>query len=232
MKLKELLKEIKVLETNIDLDMDIKDIKYDSRSVQKGDLFVAIAGFETDGHKYISSAIEKGAAAVLCQIIPEEGVPFIRVANTRLALALTSKAYFGDPAACMTMIAVTGTNGKTTSTVLIKHMLEVVLDSKVGLIGTNSNMIGSIELPSERTTPESYELQKLFRQMADENCSHVVMEVSSHSLALDRVAGIRFAVGLFTNLTQDHLDFHGTMENYAASKMLLFFAMRTRYCKS
>ncbi|MGE4353764.1 MAG: UDP-N-acetylmuramoyl-L-alanyl-D-glutamate--2,6-diaminopimelate ligase [Oscillospiraceae bacterium] len=222
MKLKELLDEVEVLETNADLDMDIADIKYDSRAVRQGDLFVAIVGFETDGHKYIASAMESGAAAVLCQIRPDAGVPFIRVKNSRLALALVSKVYFRAPAEEMKMIGVTGTNGKTTSTVLIKQMLESVLNAKVGLIGTNSNMIGNETLPAERTTPESYEVQKLFRRMADEGCTYVVMEVSSHALTLDRVAGIRFAVGLFTNLTQDHLDFHGTMENYAEAKALLF----------
>jgi len=222
MKLKELLKDVQVLETAIDLNMEVKDIKYDSRAVEPGDVFVAIVGFETDGHKYIASAIEKGAVAVVCQMRPDEGVPFVRVSNSRLALALMSKVYFGDPAAGMTMVGITGTNGKTTTTLLLKHMLEAVCGAKVGLIGTNSNMIGDEELPTERTTPESYELQKLFRQMADKGCTHVVMEVSSHSLTLDRVAGVQYAVGLFTNLTQDHLDFHGTMENYADAKAMLF----------
>ncbi len=221
MKLKELLDELQVLECSADTDMEIGDICYDSRAVQPGDVFVAIVGFETDGHRYIGSAVERGAAAVVCQSRPEAEVPYIRVADSRLALALMSRAYFHDPAAQMTMIGVTGTNGKTTSTLLIKHMLETVCGAKVGLIGTNSNMIGSEELPTERTTPESYELQKLFRQMADAGCTHVVMEVSSHSLCLERVAGIQFAVGLFTNLTQDHLDFHGTMENYAEAKAKL-----------
>ncbi|MGI6029313.1 MAG: UDP-N-acetylmuramoyl-L-alanyl-D-glutamate--2,6-diaminopimelate ligase [Candidatus Heteroscillospira sp.] len=222
MKLKELLEGVQVLENSADLEMEVGCIRYDSRAVEPGDVFVAIVGFETDGHKYIASAMERGAAAVVCQLRMDDGVPFVRVANSRLALALMSRTYFGNPAGGMTMIGVTGTNGKTTTTLLLKHVLEEVCGAKVGLIGTNSNMIGDRELPTERTTPESYELHKLFREMADEGCTHVVMEVSSHSLALDRVAGIRFAVGLFTNLTQDHLDFHGTMENYAQAKALLF----------
>ena len=222
MKLKELLKDIEVLEQTAPDELEIGGVRYDSRAVKPGDVFVAIVGFETDGHKYIDSAVKNGAAAIVCQIRPEGDVPFVRVENSRLALALMSKAWFGDPAAGMTMIGVTGTNGKTTTTLLIKHMLEEVCGAKVGLIGTNSNMIGSEELHTERTTPESYELQQLFRQMADAGCTHVVMEVSSHSLVLDRVAGIRFAVGIFTNLTQDHLDFHGTMESYAEAKTLLF----------
>lgn len=120
------------------------------------------------------------------------------------------------------MIGVTGTNGKTTSTTLIKHILEETIHAKVGLIGTIANYIGAEEIPTERTTPESYELQKLLRRMVDEGCTHAVMEVSSHALVLDRVAGMRFDVGVFTNLTQDHLDFHKTMKDYAAAKALLF----------
>ena len=120
------------------------------------------------------------------------------------------------------MIGVTGTNGKTTTTYLVKHLLEQKLGAKVGLIGTNGNMIGCEFLHTERTTPESRELQQLLREMADAGCTHVVMEVSSHSLVLHRVAGLRFAVGIFTNLTQDHLDFHKTMENYAEAKAMLF----------
>lgn len=222
MKLIDLLKDIEVLETNVELTLDVNDIKYDSRSVGEGDVFVAISGFETDGHKYIPMAMEKGAVVVICQIRPEANVPFVRVKNSREALALASKAYFGAPSEQMTMIGVTGTNGKTTSTMLLKHLLEKTIGAKVGLIGTNSNMIGEEEIPAERTTPESYELQKLFRQMLDAGCTHVVMEVSSHALVLDRVAGVHFEVGLFTNLTQDHLDFHGTMEAYADAKAMLF----------
>ena len=222
MKLKELLRDIDVLEQSAGGELEITGICYDSRLVRPGNLFVAIVGFETDGHKYIDSAMEKGASAVVCQSRPGDGIPFVRVGNSRLALAHMSRAWFGDPASKMTMIGVTGTNGKTTTTLLIKHMLETVCGAKVGLIGTNSNMIGSEELHTERTTPESFELHQLFRQMLDAGCTHVVMEVSSHSLELDRVAGIHYAVGVFTNLTQDHLDFHGTMENYAEAKSLLF----------
>ncbi len=222
MKLKDLLRGVDVLELTAEPELEIKDVRYDSRAVEPGDLFVAIVGFETDGHAYIAKALEQGAAAVLCQNPPEGDCPHIRVADSRLALAQVSANYFGNPAAGMTMIGITGTNGKTTSTMLTKHMLEQVCGAKVGLIGTNQNMIGEEVLPTERTTPESYELQKLFREMADAGCTHVVMEVSSHSLVLHRVAGIHFAVGAFTNLTQDHLDFHGTMEAYAAAKASLF----------
>ena len=222
MKLKELIKDFEIQELRADPETEITGIAYDSRLVEAGNLFVAVKGFASDGHRFIPTAVEKGAAAVLCQEAPEGEIPYVRMADTRLGLALASRAFFEYPASKMCMIGFTGTNGKTTSSYLMKHILEETLGAKVGLIGTNGIMIGQEFLPSERTTPESYELQKLFRRMLDAGCTHVVMEVSSHSLSLERVAGICFDVGLFTNLTQDHLDFHGSMEEYAAAKRKLF----------
>ena len=222
MKLRDLLNGIEVLSATADLEMEITGISYDSRRTAPGELFAAVVGYAADGHRFIPMAVERGAAAVLCQTPPEGEIPYVRVANSRYALAIASRNWFGDPAGEMTMIGVTGTNGKTTSTLLLKHVLEHTLGAKVGLIGTNANMIGDREIPTERTTPESYELQKLFREMYDAGCTHVVMEVSSHALDQDRVAGVRFAAGVFTNLTQDHLDYHKTMENYAAAKARLF----------
>lgn len=222
MKLKEIVKNLEILDSTADLEMEIGGISYDSRKTQPGDLFVAIRGFASDGHRYIPKAVEKGAAAVLCEAAPEDGTPYVRVADCRLGLALASREFFGDPAAEMTMIGITGTSGKTTSSYLLKHLLESKLDAKVGLIGTNGNMIGDEFLHTEHTTPESYELHKLFRSMADAGCTHVVMEVSSHSLTLERVAGINYDVALYTNLSQDHLDFHNTMEEYAAAKKRIF----------
>ncbi len=222
MKLNELLKDIKVLKLSADADMEICGISYDSRNTKQGDMFVAISGFQSDGYNYIPSAVKNGACVVLCDRVPQVDIPYVLVDNCRYALAISSRNYFGDPAGKMCVIGVTGTNGKTTSTYLMKHLLEEKLHAKVGLVGTNGNMIGDELIHTERTTPESFELQRLFRQMADAGCTHVVMEVSSHSLALDRVAGIRFAVAAFTNLTQDHLDFHHTMGEYAEAKALLF----------
>ena len=222
MKLKELLSEVRVLECTAALETEIRDISFDSRTTQPGDLFVAVCGYESDGHRFIGMATEKGAAAVLCQRKPETDVPYILVADSRLALAQVSCAYFGYPARELRIIGVTGTNGKTTTTTLIKHVLEQARGAKVGLIGTNANLIGDETLHTEHTTPDSYELQKLLRAMVDAGCTYAVMEVSSHSLVLHRVAGIRFAVGIFTNLSQDHLDFHKTMEAYAEAKALLF----------
>lgn len=222
MKLRELLTTVEVIEKNADPETEIGNISYDSRKTRKGDLFVAVRGFESDGHKFVGAAVKAGASVILCEEKPEESVPYVLVKNSREALALVSGNYFGNPASSMVLVGVTGTNGKTTTTMLIKHVLENCTGEKCGLIGTNQNMIGEMVLPAERTTPESYELQKLFRDMAKNGCKYVIMEVSSHSLVLDRVAGIRFEVAVFTNLTQDHLDFHKTMEEYAGAKALLF----------
>ena len=222
MKLKTLLDGIDILESTANCDLEISGVSYDSRKTQPGDLFVAVTGFKADGHQFIPMAVKNGAVCTLCQQKPDVNIPYILVSDSRAALARLGRNWFGDPAASMTMIGVTGTNGKTTTTYLLKDVLEQCLGAKVGLIGTNQNMIGSEVLHTERTTPESFELQSLFRSMADAGCTHVVMEVSSHALCLQRVAGIRFAVGLFTNLSQDHLDFHETMENYCDAKALIF----------
>ena len=222
MKLKELLQGLEPLVIRADLEQEITGVCYDSRQVQAGNVFVAISGFAADGHKFIPMAREKGAAVVLCEQIPEGEGAYIQLADTRWALALVGANWFGHPAEKMTMIGVTGTNGKTTSTYLLKHILEQTVGAKVGLVGTIQNMIGDAVIHTERTTPESFELQALFRQMLDAGCTHVIMEVSSHALVLHRVGGIRFQAGLFTNLTQDHLDFHKAMGEYRKAKSLLF----------
>lgn len=226
MKLKELLRDIPVTAMTADPETEIKNICYDSRMVKPGDLFVAVEGFKSDGNQFIPMAMEKGASAVLCSRQPEEGVPCVLTPDTRKGLALASAAYFGHPARKLKMIGVTGTDGKTTSTMLLKHTLETCLKEKIGLIGTISNWIGDREIRTERTTPESYELQKLLAEMVEAGCGICVMEVSSHALALHRVAGIEFEAALFTNLTQDHLDFHKTMENYARAKAEIFSMSR------
>ena len=222
MKLKDILKDVDVRELHADPETEIGGVRYDSRQVKPGDLFVAIRGFESDGHRFIPMAREKGCAAVLCQDAPEGEGPWVRTEDSRLALALAARNFYRDPASEMKIIGVTGTNGKTTTTILIKQLLEKCLGARVGLVGSISNLIGDEELHAEHTTPESSDLQELFRRMADAGCTYCVMEVSSHSLVLHRVAGVRFAVGVFTNLTQDHLDFHKTMEEYAGAKSLLF----------
>ena len=221
MKLQDILQGLEPLEVHADLSREITGICYDSRAVKPGNLFVAICGYDTDGHKYIPMALEKGAACVLCEKAPAEG-EYVLLSDTRRGLALAGANWYGNPAGEMTMIGITGTNGKTTTTYLVKHILEDCLGAKVGLVGTIQNMIGDEVLHTERTTPESLELQALFRHMADAGCTHVVMEVSSHALSLHRVDGVTFDVGVFTNLTQDHLDFHKTMEEYCRAKAMLF----------
>ncbi len=222
MKLSDLLKGVCVLQTNVDMNMDIKEVAYDSRKVTEGALFVAISGFASDGNRFIPMAMEKGAAAVVTAKLPQEDVPYILVANDRLALALIGCNFYGNPARSMTLIGVTGTNGKTSVTWLLKQLLEKVHGCKAGLIGTMENRIGNEVIPTDRTTPESFELQGLFARMRDAGCLYAIMEVSSHAIALDRVGGVDFDVAAFTNLTEDQLDFHKTMENYCDTKAELF----------
>ena len=222
MKLKELLQGIRVLESNVDFEMNIDAVAYDSRKVTEGSLFVAITGFASDGNRFIPMALEKGAAVVVTAKKPAQNVPYVLVESDRYALAMIGTNFYGHPAASMTMIGVTGTNGKTSVTLLLKHVLEKALGAKVGLIGTMENLVGDEVIPTERTTPESFELQGLFARMRDAGCTHVVMEVSSHALTLDRVGGVHFDVAAFTNLTEDHLDFHKTMEAYCDAKAELF----------
>ena len=227
MKLKELLQNMEILSATADMDTDIRRVRDDSRTVEAGDLFVAVAGFAVDGHSFIPAAMEKGAAAVVCQRVPEGNVPYVQVPDARRALTVLGDNFFGHPARAMTMIAVTGTNGKTSTTYLLKAILEQTRGAKVGLIGTNQNMIGAAVLPTERTTPGPFETRELFARMRDEGCTHVVMETSSHALDQGRVSGIEYEVGIFTNLTQDHLDYHKTMEAYCDAKAILFRSCRT-----
>ena len=222
MKLKELLSGLPVLAHTADLEQEITAVAYDSRKVTPGSLFVAITGFATDGNLYIPMALSKGAAAVVTAKKPEGDIPYILVESDRLALALIGANFYGHPGDSMKMIGVTGTNGKTSSTLLLKHILEQVLGAKVGLMGTMENMIGDLRIPAERTTPESLDLQALLAQMRSAGCTHLIMEVSSHAIALERVGGLRYTVGAFTNLTEDHLDFHKTMEDYCDTKAKLF----------
>ncbi len=226
MKLSCLLEGLSVTKISGSAEIEISNICYDSRKATKGAVFVCIVGYETDGHKYIDKALASGAVALVVQNGSEiceipEGITVVYADNTRQMLAGMSASFFGHPEKSLKVIGVTGTNGKTTVTTLIKSILEFE-EKSVALIGTNANIINGRVLPTERTTPESYELYELFTEMVKEGVEYVIMEVSSHSLYLDRVYGIEFLVGAFTNLTQDHLDFHKTMENYKAAKGMLF----------
>ena len=222
MKLKDILKDIEVIKQTADPELEIADITYDSRKATPGSLFVAVTGYVTDGNLYISKALEKGAVAVVTAVEPKENIPYVLVSSDRMALALMGANFYGHPAEAMTLIGVTGTNGKTTSTLLLKHVLEQCKGAKVGLMGTMDNMIGQESVPAQRTTPESLDLQAMFAKMRDAGCSYAIMEVSSHAIALDRVGGVHFDLAAFTNLTEDHLDFHKTMENYCDAKGTLF----------
>ena len=222
MKLKELLRGLTPIAMTADPDMEVSHVTSDSRKVQSGGLFVAVAGFAADGNRFIPMAMEKGAAVVVTAKKPEQEIPYVLVDSDRYALAIIGTNYYGRPAEHMTMIGVTGTNGKTSTTWLLKQVIAKTRGAKVGLIGTMENHIGDEILETERTTPESIELQALFARMRDAGCSYAVMEVSSHALELDRVAGIHFHVAAFTNLTEDHLDFHKTMEAYCDAKAILF----------
>lgn len=222
LKLSEIIKGIDIVEIHGNTDIEISHITNDSRAAGEGSLFAAVRGYQTDGHKYMKSAYDKGAAAIICEEAnPEINCTQIVVPASRRAEAQAASNFYGNPHRKFKLIGITGTNGKTTVTYLIKHILEKN-GKKIGLIGTNQNMIGDKVFETGRTTPDSIELQGIFAQMAKEQVDYCIMEVSSHALELDRVYGCSFAVGAFTNLTQDHLDFHETMDNYARAKAKLF----------
>ncbi|MBU3142276.1 UDP-N-acetylmuramoyl-L-alanyl-D-glutamate--2,6-diaminopimelate ligase [Clostridium sp. CF012] len=223
MKLGKIMENINLDLINGNIDIDISEIQYDSRKIKNGDLFFCIEGYKVDGHEYIQNAINNGAVAIVCQknIENQSNCTVIKVGDSRKALALSAANYYNNPSSKMKIIGITGTNGKTTTAFMIKAILEEQ-GHKVGLIGTIANFIGNDKIHTERTTPESLELHELFKKMVESRVDYCVMEVSSHSLSLDRVYGIEFCESIFTNLTQDHLDFHKTFENYFNAKLILF----------
>lgn len=218
-------------------DVEIRNLQYDSRNVQRGDCFFAIRGTGADGHRFIESAINSGAAAVVLEndaALPESmflhtGVIKIVVPDSRKTLALMAANYYGHPSDHLTMVGVTGTNGKTTTTHIIRSILEAA-GQNVGLIGTIEYKIGNQVTPASHTTPESLELNQLLARMVESGCSSVSMEVSSHALHQYRIHGLHFNVGVFTNLTQDHLDYHGSMDEYFKAKKLLFDGLVESSC--
>ena len=215
-----LLQKIEPISINVPPTLEVTTVTDDSRKICAGCLFVCIAGDHFDGHTVAAKALEQGAAAVVTERplgLPRE----ICVENTRKAYALLCAAYFGEPAEKLTLIGVTGTNGKTTSCFLM-HDILTRAGISCGLLGTIKNVAGSVELPATLTTPDPFELHGLFHKMVDAGCTHCVMEASSQALAQHRLEGLRFRAAIFTNLTQDHLDYHGTFENYIAAKHMLF----------
>ena len=202
-------------------DAEISSITYDSRKVESGSLFCCLVGLVSDGHTFAGQAVDKGAAALIVEHRLPYNIPQLVVEDGRKAMALAAACFYGHPEKEMLMLGVTGTNGKTSTTYMVKSIAEQA-GKKVGLIGTIQNMIGDEVIETGRTTPESADLFALLRQMADEKVDLVIMEVSSHALVQDRVYGIQYQVALFTNLTQDHLDYHKTFDNYLSAKKLLF----------
>lgn len=223
MQLKQLINQVAALKVEGSTDAEVAGITYDSRRITPGMVFVAIPGRHADGHDFISVAIDRGAAAVISERngFTSQRATRIKVADAREALAQASAAFYGHPSRKLQMIAVTGTNGKTTVSFMIKHMLEKA-GIRTGLIGTVRYEIGERLIPAHRTTPEALDVQNMLAQMVRADCQACVMEVSSHALDQKRVQGIDFDVAIFTNLTQDHLDYHGTMEQYFQAKKKLF----------
>src|SRR2546429_5418650 len=222
MQLKTLLSATPIRQIIGPVDRAVENISYDSRRVQRNTLFVALRGEKTDGHQFIAQAINKGASVIVAERDEKNPrVTCLVVEHTRAALADLSATFYGHPARRLKLAAVTGTNGKTTTTFLVKHICEKA-SLRCGLIGTVRYEIGERVLPASRTTPESLDLQELLSQILNAGCKGAAMEVSSHALAQERTRGLEWDVAVFTNLTQDHLDYHGTMENYFEAKSKLF----------
>lgn len=224
MKLEIILKNIKNCSITGNQELEITGINIDSRLIEKGHLFVAVKGTQTDGHTYIGKAIEKGAAAIVCETLPETlhpEVTYIQVTDTEDAVGRLATNYYGDPTSKLDLVGVTGTNGKTTIATLLYNMFRQ-FGYKVGLISTVCNYIDGEAIPTDHTTPDPITLNKLLGRMADEGCKYAFMEVSSHAVAQQRIGGLKFAGGIFTNITRDHLDYHKTFENYLKAKKAFF----------
>ena len=224
MKLEDIVKGINILESKGCMSQEISGIHIDSRQVEPGHLFVAVKGTQTDGHAYIGKAIEKGASAIVCETLPEilqEDITYIKVSDTEDCVGKLATAFYGHPTEKLELIGVTGTNGKTTIATLLYNMFRK-FGYKVGLISTVCNYIDGEAIPTEHTTPDPITLNKLLGRMADEGCKYAFMEVSSHSVAQKRIGGLKFAGGIFTNLTRDHLDYHQTVDNYLKAKKAFF----------
>ena len=224
MELKHWIADTAPLEVVGNAEIEVSGIEIDSRKVAKGNAFVALRGTQTDGHDYINKALELGASAIVCERMPEKlipGVAYIRYADTTDVVGLLATRLYGNPTQRLRLVGVTGTNGKTTIATLLYHVFRR-LGYKVGLCSTVCNYIDGEPIPTEVTTPDPITLNRLFGRMADEGCEYAFMEVSSHSIAQKRIGGLHFAGGVFTNLTRDHLDYHGTFENYRDAKKSFF----------
>lgn len=224
MKLKDVLRKVKPLETIGSMETEITDVQIDSRKVKKGSLFIAERGTQTDGHVFIPAAVKNGAAAVVCETMPEEidgNTVFVRLESTEAAAGPIATQFYGDPSRKLKLVGVTGTNGKTTIATLLYNMFRK-FGYKCGLCSTVCNYIDGEAVPADHTTPDPVTLNYLLGRMADAGCQYAFMEVSSHSIAQKRIGGLVFAGGIFTNLTRDHLDYHKTFENYRDAKKAFF----------
>ena len=228
MKLSELLKYVKPIAIVGNAEVDITGVNIDSRKIEKGHLFVAIKGTQTDGHRFIPKALELGAVAVLCEDLPEgfsaesaENITYVQVASTEAAVGPVATVFYGEPSQHLKLVGVTGTNGKTTIATLLYNMFRK-FGHKCGLLSTVCNYIEGEAIPADHTTPDPIELNKLLHQMVEAGCEYAFMECSSHAIAQQRIGGLKFAGGLFTNLTRDHLDYHKTFENYRDAKKAFF----------
>ena len=224
MKLSELLRNVEVTTLEGSAEVGITAVDIDSRQVKEGHLFVAIKGTQTDGHQYISKAVEQGAAAILCEEMPAErksGVSYIQVSSTETAIGPVATTFYGNPTSKLILVGVTGTNGKTTIATLLYNMFRK-LGYKCGLLSTVCNYIEDEAVPASHTTPDPIELNSLLARMVAAGCQYAFMECSSHAIAQQRIGGLKFAGGIFTNLTRDHLDYHKTVENYRDAKKAFF----------
>ena len=222
--LKDILYKVSLVATSGNMEIEIKRIEFDSRLVIQGDLFVAIRGTRSDGHDFIEGAIEKGAVAIVCEEFPQQmpnDVTFIKVVNSATALGLLAANYYDNPSDKLKLVAVTGTNGKTT-TVTILHQLFTNLGYNTGMISTVENKIKNDTIPSTHTTPDALQLNRLFNDMISHGCTHCFMEASSHAIEQKRISGLDIDIAVFTNITHDHLDYHGSFDVYIKSKKQLF----------
>lgn len=222
--LQDILQNVSAVSTHGPLDVQVQSIAFDSRQVQEGVLFVAVRGVQADGHAFIQKAVEANAVAVVCEELPKElqpGITFVQVRDSGEALGRMASAFYGHPSTKLQLVGVTGTNGKTTSVTLL-HKLFRELGYHVGLISTVQNQIDEEIIPATHTTPDAVKLNELLAQMVKAGCTHCFMEVSSHAMVQQRVAGITFAGGVFTNITHDHLDYHGSFEDYIKAKKSFF----------
>ena len=224
MKLNELLKNITPIKIIGNDDVEITGVNIDSRRIKTGHLFVAMKGTQVDGHQFIGKAIELGAISVLCEDLPEvfqEGITYVQVESTEDAVGKVATLFYGDPSHKLKLVGVTGTNGKTTIATLLYNMFRK-FGHKVGLLSTVCNYIDDVEVPADHTTPDPIELNELLAKMVEAGCEYAFMECSSHAIHQKRIGGLKFAGGLFTNLTRDHLDYHKTFENYRNAKKAFF----------